>query len=179
MLYNERPGRVWIKRPGAAPQRVNLALPRIWARSEGGLLSLVADPGAASNGYFYSCMSVAASAARPKDVEVWKWKLTSPTTATRVRTMVSGLPIGSGRHNGCRMVIHGNDLFIGTGDAAQGANPQSLGSLGGEDPAGAARRVDPDGQPLLPARRQRPLRVDVRAPQRPGSAGKGRAAPNR
>ena len=82
MLYNERPGRVWIKRPGAAPQRVNLALPRIWARSEGGLLGLVADPGAASNGYFYSCMTVAASATRPKDVEVWKWKLTSPTTAT-------------------------------------------------------------------------------------------------
>lgn len=132
MLYNERPGRVWTKRPGAAPQRVNLALPRVWARSEGGLLGLVADPGAASNGYFYSCMSVAASATRPKDVEVWKWKLTSPTTATRVRTMVSGLPIGSGRHNGCRMVIRGNDLFIGTGDAAQGANPQNLGSLGGK-----------------------------------------------
>jgi glucose/arabinose dehydrogenase len=133
MLFDERGGTLWSKRPAAAAQQVSLPLPPIWAQSEGGLLGLVADPNAAANHYFYTCQSVADAAGAAKDVEVWKWQLTSDTTAVKVKTLITGLPIGSGRHNGCRLRFSaGGLLYIGTGDAAKGTNPQNLKSLGGK-----------------------------------------------
>ena len=133
MLFDERAGRLWSKRPGAAPQRVSLPLPPLWAKSEGGLLGLVADPGAAGNGYFYTCLSVATAGGDASDVQVWKWRLTSDTSAEKVQVLVKGIPIGSGRHNGCRLRFRSPQmLYIGTGDAARGTNPQSLKSLGGK-----------------------------------------------
>ena len=52
-----------------------------------------------------------------------------------------GLPLTSGRHSGCRLRF-GDDgkLYVGTGDAAQGTNPQDLDSLGGK-----VLRVNADG----------------------------------
>lgn len=133
MLFDERAGRLWSKRPGQDPQRVSLPLPRIHARSEGGLLGLVADPNAASNRYFYTCQSVAKASGAASDVQVWKWRLTSDTTAVKVRTLVKGIPIGSGRHNGCRLRFRSVQmLYIGTGDSAKGTAPQNLKSLGGK-----------------------------------------------
>ena len=46
-----------------------MPLPPIWTGSEGGLLGMVADPAAASNKLFYTCMSVATAAGKAKDVE--------------------------------------------------------------------------------------------------------------
>ena len=133
MLFDEREGRLWSKRPDGAPQRVTLPLPPIYANSEGGLMGLVADPDAVRNGFFYTCMSVAKASGAASDVQVWKWRLTSDTTAEKVRTLVKGIPIGSGRHNGCRLVFRSAQMiYIGTGDAAQGTNPQNLHSLGGK-----------------------------------------------
>jgi glucose/arabinose dehydrogenase len=133
MLFDERAGRLWSMRPGAEPQRVDLPLPPLWNRSEAGLLGIVADPDAAANGYFYTCQSVATAKGKASDVEVWKWQLTSDTTAVKVDTLVRHIPIGSGRHNGCRLVFRSDDmLYIGTGDAAIGRNPQRLASLGGK-----------------------------------------------
>lgn len=133
MLFDERAGRLWSKRPGASAQPVSLPLPPIWANSEGGLLGLVADPKASQNGFFYTCQSVAKASGAASDVEVWKWRLTSDTTAVKVRTLVKGIPIGSGRHNGCRLRFRSAKmLYIGTGDAAHGTSPQNLKSLGGK-----------------------------------------------
>lgn len=133
MLFDERAGRLWSKRGSAAPQAVSLPLPRIFAQSEGGLLGLVADPAASTNGYFYTCMSVAKASGAASDVQVWKWRLTSDTTAVKVKTLVKGLPIGHGRHNGCRLRFRSAQmLYIGTGDSAKGTNPQNLKSLGGK-----------------------------------------------
>ncbi len=133
MLFDERPGRVWSKRGDAAPQAVDLPLPPLYVNSEGGLLGMVADPDAATNGYFYTCMSVATSTGAASDVQVWKWQLTSDTAAVKVQTLVTGIPIGHGRHNGCRLRFRSSDmLYIGTGDAAKGTNPQNKKSLGGK-----------------------------------------------
>lgn len=141
MLFDERAGRLWSKRGDAAPQAVELPLPPLFVHSEGGLLGLVADPDAAANGYFYTCMSVAKSTGKASDVQVWKWQLTSDTTAVKVKTLVRGIPIGHGRHNGCRLRFRSGDLlYIGTGDAAKGTNPQNLKSLGGK-----VLRVHSDG----------------------------------
>lgn len=133
MLFDERGGQLWSKRPDAAPQPVSMPMPPLFVASEGGLLGLVADPQAATNGFFYTCMSVAKASGKASDVQVWKWRLTSDTIAEKVKTLVKGIPIGHGRHNGCRLMFRSDQmLYIGTGDAAHGTNPQNLKSLGGK-----------------------------------------------
>lgn len=133
MLFDERAGRVWSKRADADPQVVELPLPHLFVHSEGGLLGMVADPDAATNGFFYTCMSVAKASGKASDVQVWKWQLTSDTTAIKVKTLVKGIPIGHGRHNGCRLRFRSSGmLYIGTGDVAKGTDPQNLKSLGGK-----------------------------------------------
>jgi aldose sugar dehydrogenase len=133
MLFDERPGRLWTLRPGGSPVPVSLPLPPIFSGSEAGLLGLVADPQATTNGWFYTCMSVAKASGAASDVQVWKWRLVDDAHAVKVATLVTGIPIGHGRHNGCRLVFRSAQmLYIGTGDAAKGTNPQNLKSLGGK-----------------------------------------------
>lgn len=135
MLYDLRGGQVWSKRGSNAPRRVAISgFPSIYVNSEGGLLGLVADPAASSNKRFYTCQSVRSSSGGPLDVRVLRWRLTSDTTAVSDGApVVTGLPITTGRHSGCRLRF-GTDgkLYVGTGDAAVGTNPQNLGSLGGK-----------------------------------------------
>ena len=59
-------------------------------------------------------------------------------------------------------------LYIGTGDAAVGTNPQNLKSLGGKVLRIRSDGYDPEDQPVLLPRWQGAVRLDVRAPQRPG-----------
>ena len=133
LLFDQRAGGVWSKRGSAKPRPVSLPLPKIFAQGESGMLGMVADPKASTNRYFYTCMAVATSNGSAKDVEVWKWRLTSDTTATKVKVLVSGIPLTSGRHSGCRLRFRSATmLYIGTGDAAVGTNPQNLKSLGGK-----------------------------------------------
>ena len=79
-------------------------------------------------------MAVANSNGSAKDVEVWKWRLTSDTTATKVKVLVTGIPLTSGRHSGCRLRFRSATmLYVGTGDAAVGTNPaEPRQSLGGK-----------------------------------------------
>lgn len=133
MLFDQRSGGIWSKRGSAAPRRVSMPLPRVYANGESGMLGLVADPRASSNRYFYTCIAVANADGSPRGVEVWKWRLTSDTSATRVATLVRGIPLESGRHSGCRLRFRSATmLYIGTGDAAVDTNPQNLRSLGGK-----------------------------------------------
>ena len=133
MLYDQRGGGMWSQRGTAAPQRIRMALPPLYARSEGGMLGIVADPNAATNRFFYTCMAVATSTGAAKGVEVWKWRLDTDTTATKVRELLTRIPLSSGRHSGCRLRFRSVFiLYVGTGDAAVGSNPQSLSSLGGK-----------------------------------------------
>lgn len=140
MLVNERGGAIYSQRGTGARKRVTLPMPRLFARSEGGLLGMVADPDAASR-HFYTCQSTATSSGGASDLEVWKWRLTSDTTAVKVAVLITGLPVGTGRHNGCRLQFRSDDyLYVGTGDAAGGTRPQDLNSL-----AGKVLRVRKDG----------------------------------
>jgi glucose/arabinose dehydrogenase len=133
LLFDQRAGGVWSKRGAAAPRKVSMPLPKIFARGEAGMLGMVADPKASTNKNFYTCMAVAKSNGGAKGVEVWKWRLTSDTTATKVKVLLSGIPLTSGRHSGCRLRFRSATmLYIGTGDAAVGTNPQNLKSLGGK-----------------------------------------------
>ena len=135
LLYDLKAGEVWSKRGAAAPQRVTITgFPSIFTGSEAGLLGIVADPDAATNQRFYTCQAVRTAGGDPLDVRVLRWRLTSDTTATSDGApVVTGIPLSSGRHSGCRLRF-GTDgyLYVGTGDAAVGTNPQSLSSLGGK-----------------------------------------------
>ncbi len=149
--------------------------PSIYASGEAGLLGMVADPAAATNQRFYTCQAVRSSSGGPLDVRVLRWRLTSDTTAVSAGTpVVTGIPLVTGRHSGCRLRF-GSDgrLYVGTGDAAVGTNPQNLASLGGK-----VLRVNSDGtiptdNPFYSRGGNARYVLGLRPPQRPGP----RAAP--
>ena len=66
MMFDQRAGGIWSKWPGASAKRVRMALPKPFVQSESGMLGLVADPKAATNKYFYTCMAVANSNGDPQ-----------------------------------------------------------------------------------------------------------------
>jgi glucose/arabinose dehydrogenase len=139
MLFDQRAGGVWSKSGSAAPRRLQIDLPTPYVNSEGGLLGMVADPKASTNKLFYTCQTSRSA----HDVRVLRWRLTSATRAVRVGApLVTGIPLTTGRHTGCRLRFSAKGmLYIGTGDAAVGTNPQRLSSLGGK-----VLRVHPDGR---------------------------------
>lgn len=104
----------------------------VWVSGETGLLGLEVDPRFERNRRIYTCQGGFTSGGT--DVRVVAWKLNaSATRATRKKTLVGGFPTSTGRHGGCRLLVAGDgSLYVGTGDAAQGANPQDLTSLGGK-----------------------------------------------
>jgi len=131
LLITERSGRlsVWAK-----GKRTTIPLPSglVWASGETGLMGLAVDPDFRTNRRFYTCLGANISGGH--DVRVIAWRLGKPaTSATRVRTLITGFPTSSGRHGGCRLLILDNGaLLVGTGDAAIGTNPQDKTSLGGK-----------------------------------------------
>ena len=135
MLFNERGGRVLSKRAGSAarwsaPADRSVRLGRRRADGHG------RRPRCCNNHRFYVCYASRGSGIQ-RDVRVVRWRLTSDTTAVldgANAVVVSGLPIiSSGRHSGCRLRFRPDGrLFVGTGDAATGSNPQDLQSLGGK-----------------------------------------------
>lgn len=139
MLYDQRAGGIWSKRGSAAPQRLRIPLPTPSVNSEGGLLGMVADPKASTNKLFYTCQTVKST----NDVRVLRWQLTSDTTAAAVgKPLITGIPLTSGRHTGCRLRFSARGmLYVGTGDAAVGTNAQRKSSLGGK-----VLRIHSDGR---------------------------------
>ena len=114
-------------------RRVRFPSGRVFTSGETGLLSMAIDPGFAESGRFYTCQGWRKSGGGA-DVRVIAWRLNNAATrATRVRTLLTGLPGANGRHAGCRLLITRNGaLLVGTGDGAKGSNPRNLGSLGGK-----------------------------------------------
>jgi glucose/arabinose dehydrogenase len=100
---------------------------------EGGLLGLAIHPDFASSREFTTCQTHRAND-RPVDVRLVTWQLSADgASATKVRDLVTGLPITSGRHSGCRPTIAADGaLLVGTGDAALAAPPQDRRNLGGK-----------------------------------------------
>ena len=132
IVFTQRAGSIDAIVGGA---RRTLATPGdVVAGGEGGMLGLAIDPQFASNRNIYTCYNTAV------DVRVVKWRVNASVTGlTRVGDLVSGIPRSStGRHSGCRPRF-GSDgfLWISTGDAANGTNPQDDNSL-----AGKVLRVD-------------------------------------
>jgi glucose/arabinose dehydrogenase len=138
-LITERPGRVSL-RDGAGAVRPVAGPDDVLARGEGGLLGLTLDPEFATNRLVYTCFS---HRGEPNDNRVVRWRLSDDAGRLEQRLdLITGMPYSTGRHSGCRLLF-GSDgyLYVGTGDAAQGANPQDVQSLGGK-----VLRVTRDGE---------------------------------
>ena len=120
--------------PGAKKTALKADTTTVMVQGEGGLMGLVVHPDFATSREFTTCQTHTENG-QPHDIRLVTWRLTEDeTTATRVRELLTGLPIAaSGRHSGCRPTI-GPDgaLLVGTGDTARGDLPQDLASLGGK-----------------------------------------------
>jgi aldose sugar dehydrogenase len=107
---------------------------------EGGMMGIAVDPAFNTNRRIYTCFLYRAPGVF--DVRVVRFEVSADWTALINRAdIVTNIPATSGRHSGCRTRF-GPDglLWITTGDAATGSNPQNLGSLGGK-----VLRVTTDG----------------------------------
>ena len=144
-LVNERIGRLSIRRASntAGTLETVAQIPDAVTSGEGGLLGLAIDPEFSTNRFIYTCLT--SNRGGTNDNRVVRWRLADNGLSLEARTdIVTGLPwTSSSRHLGCRTRF-GPDgmLWIGTGDAATGVNPQLLTSLGGK-----VLRVTRDGSP--------------------------------
>ncbi len=137
LLVTERTTRRLLRVAPGGSTATPVAFPRssVWASGETGLMGLAVDPGFASNRRFYTCQGGFNSATSSKrDVRVVSWRLSADSaSATQSQVLLRGIPARTGRHGGCRLLLHSQGwLLVGTGDAAVGTNPRSLTSLGGK-----------------------------------------------
>ncbi len=136
VLVTERPGRISLVsgvRPGAKRTTVRADLSDLFVQSEGGLMGMVVHPDFATSREFTTCQTHQVNG-DPKDIRLVTWRLSpDERSAERVKTLLSGLPISTGRHSGCRPEIAADGaLLVGTGDTAQGNVSQDKTILGGK-----------------------------------------------
>lgn len=135
-LVTERPGRISIVsglREGARRTQVRADLDDVFVQGEGGLMGMVVHPDFASSRLFTTCQTHEEDG-DPDDIRLVTWRLSQDgSSAERVRDLLTGLPISSGRHSGCRPEIAADGaLLVGTGDVARARLPQDRTSLGGK-----------------------------------------------
>lgn len=110
-------------------------VPNLFTDSETGLMGLTVDPQFESNRRIYICRGWTNGPATDIRVEAWQIAvdLSSASPVAGDPVLVSGIPVSTGRHAGCRLLVDlDGNLRITTGDAAIGTTPQNLMSLGGK-----------------------------------------------
>jgi len=145
MFFTERSGAVSSWNGSGAPAEMLDEPADLQPGSEGGMLGLAVDPAFSSNHFLYTCYT-SNSPGGNGDVRVVRWTVDAGyTTLSSPTPIVTGMPRSTGRHSGCRPRFRPatEHLYITTGDAAIGTNPQNLQSLGGK-----VLRVTRDGDPV-------------------------------
>jgi aldose sugar dehydrogenase len=127
MFVTERAGWIGLWRNGHYRRILRPA--GLVANGEGGMLGIAVSPRFRRNRRIFVCFNTA------NDVRVVRFVFARhPLRLIRRRDIITGIPANpSGRHSGCRPRF-GPDgfLWVTTGDAAMGTNPQNLKSLGGK-----------------------------------------------
>ena len=142
LLVNERRGRLSLIKDGTTTKVADI--PGVNSGGEGGLTGMTLDADFATNRYVYTCFNAVTKSGI--DVRVVRWTLSADNASlSDQNNIVIGIPSNkSGRHSGCRVkAATDGSLWVGTGDAAQAANPQSPQSLGGK-----ILHVDRNGMPV-------------------------------
>jgi glucose/arabinose dehydrogenase len=141
MLFTEKAGAIRFRHARGEFVRTLADPADSIVMGEGGMMGVAVDPGFRSNRRVYTCFL--SNRSGTPDVRVVRWRMNDAVTALTDRAdIVTGIPVTSGRHSGCR-VRFGPDgnLWVGTGDAASPTVPQSPTSLGGK-----VLRVNTSGQ---------------------------------
>jgi len=140
MLFSERSGPIRFRVASSGVVRT-LADPSDAVESgEGGMMGVAVDPNFTANRRTYTCFLSNKSGSL--DVRLVRWRMNDAVTGLTDRAdIVTGTPVSSGRHSGCRPRF-GPDgrIWMGTGDAAMPTVPQSPSSLGGK-----VLRIDTSG----------------------------------
>jgi glucose/arabinose dehydrogenase len=144
MLFTQRSAGLFAL-IGGTPVQLTSGGADFWAAGETGMMGLAVDPRFASDHRVYTCQGSTDDSpigGHANSVKVVAWQLDAGiTTATKLFDAVAGIDATSGRHGGCRLEFTPDlALWVTTGDAAFGTNPQNLGSLNGK-----VLRVNPDG----------------------------------
>lgn len=136
VLVTQRPARIALlsgATPGATVTQVKADLSDVYVSGEGGLMGMVVHPDFDQTRRFTTCQTHTENG-EPSDIRLVTWRLAEDgRVATRERELLTGLPLSTGRHSGCRPTM-GPDgmLLVGTGDTAQGSIPQDRTNLGGK-----------------------------------------------
>jgi glucose/arabinose dehydrogenase len=140
ILWTERGGGIFRRTTDGAVNQMDANLSDLYVSGETGLMGIVVDPRFSSNRRIYTCQGFHDGTAVP-DVRVYPWVAsTDGRSLQRLAPIVTHLSDTWGRHGGCRLRFDSQRrLYIGTGDAADGARPQDLTSH-----AGKVLRVNPD-----------------------------------
>lgn len=101
--------------------------PNTAVQSESGMLGMAMHPDFATNPYVYVAYTYQQSGMKERVIRLTynSGSLGSPTT------LIDNI-MGAGIHNGCRLAIVDNKLYITTGDAADQSTPQNINSLNGK-----------------------------------------------
>jgi glucose/arabinose dehydrogenase len=164
MFVTERGGWIGLRMRGGRYIRLHRPADLV-ANGEGGMLGLALSPRFRRNRELFVCFNTAS------DVRVVRFRYAGrPRRLINRRDIVTGIEANpSGRHSGCRLEF-GPDgyLWITTGDAARGTNPQNLNVLNGK-----VLRVTRRGRPAPGNYRGRIFAYGFRNPQglsfRPGT----------
>lgn len=136
VLITQRPARIALvsgTEPGATVTQVKADLSNVVVQGEGGLMGMVVHPDFERTRRFTTCQTHSENG-RNEDVRLVTWRLADDgAIATREKNLLTGLPLGGGRHSGCRPTIAPDgSLLVGTGDIANQDVPQDRTSLGGK-----------------------------------------------
>ncbi|WP_328399632.1 PQQ-dependent sugar dehydrogenase [Nocardia sp. NBC_00403] len=130
LVAQRNSGQILRVSPGRAPEQV-YEVPGVAARGEGGLLGLAVSPQYAENGYVYAYFTADA------DNRIIRFRLDGTP-----EVIFEGIAKAAD-HDGGRIAFGPDDmLYVGTGDAGQGARAQDPAS-----PNGKILRLTPDGDP--------------------------------
>jgi aldose sugar dehydrogenase len=136
IFYSEKKGSISTIDEGRPSHVANID--GVVSRGEGGLMGIAIDPEFASNSYIYACFYTGT------DIRLARFKVSDDRKSLNERKdIITGMPAkDSGRHSGCRPRFGPDkNLWIGTGDAANGTHPQDPKSLGGK-----VLRIDREGR---------------------------------
>lgn len=139
VLLTERPGRLRVYANGTLSEPIP-GVPEVWARGQGGLHDVAADPDFARNGFVY--FTLAGPSGNGALTRLVRARFDG-AALREARTLLDAGPAGNdGRHFGSRIVF-GTDgmLYIATGDRGEDARAQRPGDL-----AGKVVRLFPDGR---------------------------------
>jgi aldose sugar dehydrogenase len=141
LLVTERPGRMRIVGRDGRLSKPLAGVPRVWARSQAGLMDVILDRGFADNRtLFFSYVEPYKGGGR---IAIARAKLDDKTPRLTDVTVIfrqAGAP-GSGYNIGCRLVQAKNsDLFASQGDHFTAEKAQSL-----DNDIGKIIRIRPDG----------------------------------